>query len=512
LTIREILTWVDSYRAATGKWPTTDTGSIAAARFETWLGVDNALRLGLRGLPGGSSLARLLAEHRGVRNIQQLLPLTVKQILAWADAFHQRTGKWPTKKSGQIPDTNGECWRLIDGALDRGVRGLPGGSSLPKLLAERRGVRNRKQLPPYTEKQILAWADAFHQRTGKWPTINAGPILDVPGETWAIVHGALQKGRRGLPGNSSLALLLAEKRGVRNRWSLPDLTVAQILCWADAFQERTGNWPHRKSGDIEDAPHENWEAVDMALRRGSRGLPGRSSLPELLAVERGVRNRTNLPPLTRKQILAWADAHHTRTGDWPTRAVGTIPEVPDETWAAVDAALSQGSRGLRGGSSLARLLAQLRGRRNVQDLPPLSQKKILAWADAHHARTGQWPNLYLKEVTDAPGERWNWIDNALRTGKRGLPGGLSLAQLLARKRGVRNHMQLRPLTEEMILGWADLHFQRTGKWPRTTSGSVTDADGEIWLCLDAALRYGRRGLPGASSLHQLLSKAGKKSC
>src|SRR5262249_20068791 len=36
------------------------------------------------GLPGGSSLSLLLTERRGARNVQQLPPLTAKQILAWA--------------------------------------------------------------------------------------------------------------------------------------------------------------------------------------------------------------------------------------------------------------------------------------------------------------------------------------------------------------------------------------------------------------------------------------------
>ena len=64
LTIPEILTWADRYRADTGKWPTQHSGSILGALFETWLGVDAALRHGLRTLPGGSSLAQLLAKKR----------------------------------------------------------------------------------------------------------------------------------------------------------------------------------------------------------------------------------------------------------------------------------------------------------------------------------------------------------------------------------------------------------------------------------------------------------------
>jgi len=47
----------------------------------TWRQIDNALRLGLRGLPGGSSLAQLLAHRRGYRNVRALPPLTEELIL-----------------------------------------------------------------------------------------------------------------------------------------------------------------------------------------------------------------------------------------------------------------------------------------------------------------------------------------------------------------------------------------------------------------------------------------------
>src|SRR5437764_60254 len=98
LTIREILAWASAHREATGKWPTVSSGRVLAARFEIWQGIDQALRLGLRDLPGGSSLAQLLAEQCGARNIKDLPPLTEEQILRWADAHHERTGSWPTAK------------------------------------------------------------------------------------------------------------------------------------------------------------------------------------------------------------------------------------------------------------------------------------------------------------------------------------------------------------------------------------------------------------------------------
>ena len=65
---------------------------------------------------------------------------------------------------------------------------------------------------------------------------------------------------------------------------------------------------------------------------------------------------------------------------------------------------------------------------------PLTVGQILAWADAHHTRTGKWPTLASGPVAEAPGERWTAIDTALRLGCRGLPGGDSLTRLLDRHR------------------------------------------------------------------------------
>ena len=103
LTIDQILAWAESHRERTGSWPHPGSGRVYLAPFETWRGLDKAPREGHRGLPGGSPLARLLVEHRGVRSSCALPRLTVHQILAWADAFHQRTGKWPQVRSGILP-------------------------------------------------------------------------------------------------------------------------------------------------------------------------------------------------------------------------------------------------------------------------------------------------------------------------------------------------------------------------------------------------------------------------
>src|SRR5262245_22066746 len=95
--------------------------------------------------------------------------LTVAQILAWADHEHRLTGRWPRTMDRHVLADRNEKWRNLDQALREGLRGLPAGSSLARLLAEHRGVRNQGALPGLSEGQIVAWADAWHARTGQWP-------------------------------------------------------------------------------------------------------------------------------------------------------------------------------------------------------------------------------------------------------------------------------------------------------------------------------------------------------
>jgi hypothetical protein len=149
-----------------------------------------------------------LAKRRGVRKTYNLPPLTAEQVLAWADAHRARTGKWPTLTYGPVVGSKRETWCALSEALHHGRRGLPRCKSLACFLARYRGVRNRKQLPRLSAKQILAWADAFHQRTARWPTHISGPIPEAAGESWGTIHSTLCRGGRGfLPGGSLYRLL-----------------------------------------------------------------------------------------------------------------------------------------------------------------------------------------------------------------------------------------------------------------------------------------------------------------
>src|SRR5262249_18497367 len=117
----------------------------------------------------------------------------------------------------------------------------------------------------------------------------------------------------------------------------------------------------------------------------------------------------------------------------------------------------------------------------------------------------RWPTRLSGLVVDAPGERWDLIDNALHLGQRAFAGGSSLRRLLIHKRNARNPPVHRgPLTPEQIGRWADRHFQRTGSWPNYHSGPIAEDPEGTWGAVDRALRKGERDLRGGSSLAKFL--------
>jgi hypothetical protein len=301
----------------------------------------------------------------------------------------------------------------------------------------------------FDESAVRAWAAAFHARTGGWPTWQSGPIPEAPGETWFTVAGALAMGQRGFPAGGSLDRFV-DKHFPRMIQSGTGFTVERILEWADAWHAATGRLPHSESGEIPNSGGVRWRMVDTALRSGLGYTREPKPLLQLLIDEKRPLARA---PVTHTQILLWARAHHARTGEWPRAGSGAIPEAPGETWHGINSALLNGSRCLRGGSSLsrlfrhvrraARLARALKSRGSDDSLPvggPLSVDGILAWVAAYRARTGRWPNIRSGPIPELPGETWRSVEMALRGGTRGLPSGWSLRLLrsrleMTRKRG-----------------------------------------------------------------------------
>ena len=256
MSVEQIVAWADSEFAQTGRWPNQKSGAVFGVAGETWKGVEHALINGTRGLAGGSSLAKLREDVLGVRNIMDLPVFTEDQILEWADSHRRCKGEWPNKRSGQIAEAPTETWSTVDTALRKGGRGLLGNKSLAKLLHERRGRRSTATLPMLTEDQVLAWADAFHTCSGKWPQGVSGPVSDVPGETWASVDYALKRGQRGLVFKGSLATFLFRRAGSQRQaisrqsrgnrlWRGRMLIIQELVVGQRGVQVRLMNRPAR---------------------------------------------------------------------------------------------------------------------------------------------------------------------------------------------------------------------------------------------------------------------------
>jgi hypothetical protein len=505
LTINQILAWADDWFARRGKWPFSNSGVIPGTLGDTWARVETALRKGHRGLPGKQSLGRLLAERRNAQRTFLAGELTEEDILEWADNWKERTGDWPYARSGSLPGRRAETWKKIDSALRLGLRGLRGGSSLAQFLYRERSVERMQLRPRLTISQIFSWADKHKRRTGNWPTSESGVLADAPRENWRIIDDALRSGRRGLRGGSSLAQLLAKGRGVRNLAQLTPYRLEQILRWVDAWHKHTGRWPHKYSGAIPQAPGETWMAVDAALHYGHRGLPGGSSLVRLLAKYHGVPNPKALPRFSISKILRWANAHHARTGRWPSGRTGHVTESPRDSWKAIDYALAEGYRGVGPGKTLALVLSEHRGVRNRRRLPPLTIRQILRWVQAHRRRTGRWPTAQSGLIPDSGGESWLALHHALVSGRRGLDRRMTLAQFLAAHYPDFPFRELPDLTINEILRWAKAHKHRTGRWPTVRSGKIPESPGDSWHKVDGALINGRRGVGPGCTLAELLA-------
>lgn len=480
LRIYSILAWADAHRRRTGRWPSYNAGEVHEAPWETWKAIDSALRGGFRGCRPGGSLARLLAKHRGKRlpaPSHRGQPLTIKQILRWADAHHRRTGRWPSGQGKRpVLDAPGEIWTNIDAALYNGRRGLPGGDSLAKLLLRYRGVRRTIYRPPLSIPQILAWADKHHRRSGRWPHWMSGHVAGSRDETWMAMHMALMRGKRGLPRGYTLASLLEKFRGMRHKGHLPRFSHDKILAWADAYHRRTGQWPSARSGPIPESPGDSWRTVAGSLWKGLRGLPGRQTIFRVLLdhgrlpPDDGLVRRARIatmPPLSIRKILRWADEHFERTGRWPNSLSGKIPGAGAETWGTVNAALVDGRRGFRSRLSLATLLEKRRGVRHKGHLPRFTPRKILAWAAAHRRRTGRWPRLNSGPIPESPGDTWRVVESALWAGCRGLPGRDTLFRFLLRHKRLAavdwRVKRLRTLAGQGIAGWAPPPGGRKGQ-------------------------------------------------
>lgn len=137
LTEEFILSRITEHFQRTHRFPVATSGAVMGGHAgDTWLGYERALINGNRGLPGGSSLSRLMKRsNTGYSSRLEKPTLTTEAILERCVEYFVNCKKYPTRKSGAVQGGyKGDTWMAYDQALTKGARGLPGGSSLAKLL------------------------------------------------------------------------------------------------------------------------------------------------------------------------------------------------------------------------------------------------------------------------------------------------------------------------------------------------------------------------------------------
>ncbi len=360
-------------------------------------------------------------------------------------------------------------------------------------------------LPPLTYNIILSWADNFYHKNGSWPTSNSGDVSESPGETWSNVSQAIRLGLRGLQKNKSLANLLLEERGVQHHLSVPDLTIAQILEWAEIHYEHHKEWPTQASGVVRGAVGESWRNIEASLRNGNRGLEGGSSIAKLLAEQKGKRNISSLPELSHEQILIWAKEYFLLNGNYPSQRCGdVIPDSGGETWSGVQNAMRKGRRGLKK-ETFEQLLHRLKLKENRNEKLTLTNKQILQLADKFKEKEGRYPKRDSGTI-EGTSETWSAINQALIKGNRGLKAGSSLAKLLEKERKVTNKSNLRQFNENEIWRWIEEFAEENNKWPTVNSGLLNGHNDITWKKISGWLHRGLRGLSKAGSLDSFLRK------
>lgn len=260
-----------------------------------------------------------------------------------------------------------------------------------------------------TEEMILEAGEKFKKQYGKYPFVASKELVpELPNETWVIIDSALREGYRGLPGGSSLAILFGKKKD--------DLTVEQIKKAGEEFKKQYSKYPSGTSKKpVPGMPNENWRAINEALIKGCRGFPGGSSLAILF--------ETKKDDLTIDQIKKTGEDYRKQYGKYPfVRSKEPVPGMPNETWGGINAALRHGCRGLPGGSSLAILFDKKKDDFTIDQIKKAGEE--------FKKQYGKYPFITSKElVPGLPNENWSIINDALRHGFRGLPGGSSLSKL-----------------------------------------------------------------------------------
>jgi hypothetical protein len=192
--------------------------------------------------------------------------LTEDLIKSWAEDYRRINGRYPVLSSSSevIPPEYLLNWRSINACLMQKLRGLTFGGSLFKLLhPEHKGRTLEEYLKLIKENKIKNqkhWCEFQSDNNYDGLGFVQTPYtkLNISSKEWAEM--AFGKAVRGYS----------------------DLSVRDIVDWANVFKSKHGRYPHQRDLDTSMIPEnfgiKKWGQVDHCLRKGHRGLPNGKSL------------------------------------------------------------------------------------------------------------------------------------------------------------------------------------------------------------------------------------------
>ena len=256
--------WMKLYFITNGKYPSVKTNE-SPETGEEWRNIDSSLRIGNRGLRGGSSIAMLKSQRTGVKSVRRTSMLKESIVFRWMKRYCKEKGHWPRQSSMEL-SPEGSTWCSVNSALQVGVRGLAGGSSLKKLRLKFNGLDK----PQLTEDNIFEWMKEYFEENQKWPLADSKETIH--GRSWRYINKCLKEGKQGLTGGSSFIKLILKHGRDPNLYSgaghgivraISDEKKNEIFDEMSQYLAKNGRWPNAKTSS-------EWHRLDAVLsKRGS---------------------------------------------------------------------------------------------------------------------------------------------------------------------------------------------------------------------------------------------------
>lgn len=298
-----ICSWIKKYiDKHNKKKPTQKSGVVEFVENDyqgiTWLDINNCLKKGLRGLPGGITLPAFIEKKFGMKGRKvSTFRLSEELICSWIKKHidtHDKDKK-PTKRSGIIEFAEGDyyglTWGSVDSALHRGSKGLQGGTSLADLIEKNFGIINPKSIPVLSEEKILYHAKKFKDKHGRKPHCNDGDVDGVENLTWRNIDGHLRQRE------SSLSKFLEKKLGIKAKNTPQEPPLPLIQEWIKKYFEKHKKIPSALSQnkvEFAEGIHKGitWGTVHSEVKKGRCGLPKGTSLAEVVKMTLEIKSNS----------------------------------------------------------------------------------------------------------------------------------------------------------------------------------------------------------------------------